>query len=111
MPPARSDGAGDWPAQATDTIVRAVDTVRTKTTGPALTVSRAIVYGLLVAILSVTVVVMVAIVLVRMLDAYLPEAVFGPTHTWAAHLIVGIAFTTAGLILWAQRRAKAASPE
>ena len=43
---------GDWPAQATETIVGLVDTVRQKTTGPATTAVRAAVWGLLIAIVG-----------------------------------------------------------
>ena len=38
----------DWPAQAADTIERAVQGVRDKTTGPAITVARWLVAGLFV---------------------------------------------------------------
>ena len=36
---------GDWPVRAADTVERVVDTVRSKTTGPAIVASRAVVYG------------------------------------------------------------------
>ena len=42
----------DWPAQATDTIVNLVDQVRAKTTGPAITVARGLVFGLIVGVLG-----------------------------------------------------------
>ena len=42
----------DWPAQAADTIVRVVGQVRDRTTGPAITAARAVVFGLLAAILG-----------------------------------------------------------
>ena len=96
--------ADDWPAQAADTIVRVVGSVRDKTTGPALKAARAVVYGLLAALLGMAVLVLVSVALVRVVDAYLPSSVFGDTHTWAAHLVVGLPFTLAGLLLWARRR-------
>ena len=94
----------DWPAQAADTIVRVVGQVRDKTTGPAITVARALVYGLLAGILAIVALVLLAIVSVRMLDVYLPETLTGDDNTWAAHLIVGLIFSGAGLVLWSLRR-------
>ena len=106
--PGHGDGHGDWPAQAADTIVRVVGTVRDKTTGPALTVARGLVYGLLALVLATAALVLLAIGSVRLIDAYLPDAVFGETHTWAAHLLVGLVFTGAGGWLWSKRRARPA---
>lgn len=96
--------ADDWPAQAADTIVRVVGSVRDKTTGPAITAARAAVYGLLAALLGLSAVVLIAIGAVRALDAYLPDTEFGETHTWAAHTLVGLVFTLAGLAAWSKRR-------
>ena len=42
----------DWPAQATDTIVKVVGTASDKVTGPVTTAARAIVFGLFAAILG-----------------------------------------------------------
>lgn len=96
----------DWPTQAADTIERVVGTVRDKTTGPALTISRGLVYGTFAAIVGVAALVLAVIVAVRLLDNYLPDAVFGETHTWAAHLIIGLVFTIAGLFAWSKRSAR-----
>jgi hypothetical protein len=98
------EAQSDWPAQAADAIERAVGSVRDKTTGPALTVARAIVFGTFAAIVGIAAAVLAAVAAVRAIDAYLPESVFGPTHTWAAHLITGSVFTLAGLLLWSQRK-------
>ena len=94
----------DWPAQAADTIERAVQGVRDKTTGPAITVARWLVAGLFLADhrhdgrrSSL------AIALVRVLDVYLPESVFGETHVWAAYLILGLPLFVAGIVLLAKR--------
>lgn len=95
----------DWPAQAADSIERAVGSVRDKTTGPALLVARVVVYGIFVVVIGVALTVLLSIAAVRLVDNYLPESIFGVEHTWAAHLIVGLAFVTAGGVLWARRRA------
>ena len=96
--PAPSTGA-DWTAQAADTVERVVGTVRDKTAVPLTTVARALVYGVLAAIMGVAALVLVAIGLVRAIDAYVPEDV------WAAHLIVGGIFAALGAFLLRQARA------
>jgi uncharacterized protein (DUF1810 family) len=96
-------GEQDWPARAADTIERVVGQVRDATTGRAITAARWFVYGLFAAILGSALLVMVAIMAVRFVDAYLPDAVFGERHTWAAHLLVGLVFTILGLVAWSRR--------
>ena len=108
-PSPASDGS-DWPAQAADTIVRVVGQVRDKTAGPAITAARGIVYGLLAGLLGGMAAILLAIVAVRVLDAYLPDAVFGEQHTWAAHGLVGLLFSAVGLVLWSKRRPPAERP-
>jgi hypothetical protein len=98
----------DWPAQMAESIERVVGSVRDKTTGPALAIARAIVYGTFAAVVAVAAVVLFVIATVRVVDVYLPDALFGETHTWAAHLVVGLLFTIAGLVLWLRRRPRPA---
>jgi hypothetical protein len=102
LPP---DNGADWPAQAADTIVRVVGQVRDKTTGPAITAARGLVYGVLAAVVGVVAAVLFAIGSVRLLDVYLPESLTGDDNTWLAHAIIGGLFTGAGLVLWRSRRA------
>ena len=97
-------GREDWPAQIADTIVNVVGSVRDKTTGPALTIARGIVYGTFAAIVGCAALVVLVIAGVRLLDNYLPSAVFGEEHTWAAHMIIGLLLTIAGAVLWMRRR-------
>ena len=104
MPDPQPGTGADWPAQATDMIVRVVGQVRDKTTGPALTVARGLVYGLLAALLGGTITVLVAIAAVRGIDELIEWAV-DSRETWASHLIVGFLFTVVGLWLWSKRRA------
>ncbi|MDY7100449.1 MAG: hypothetical protein S0880_04615 [Actinomycetota bacterium] len=89
---------GDWPSEVTDRIVGVIGTVRSKTTGPAITISRAIVYGLLAAVLAIAALILLVILLVRIVDVYLPGDV------WAAHLLLGAVFLVIGLFLWSKRR-------
>lgn len=106
--PPEAPPSGDWAAQAADTIERVVGEVRDKTTGPALTAARSVVYGTFAALVGLTAFVLATIAAVRVVDNYLPDAVFGDEHMWAADLIIGVAFVVAGGVLWVRRNA---SPE
>ena len=103
--PAANGAGSDWPAHAADTIERVVGSVRDKTTGPAITIARGIVYGTFALVVGTVVAVLVAIAAVRALDNYLPDSVVGEEHTWAAHLLVGLVFTILGMLLWSRRAA------
>jgi hypothetical protein len=48
--------------------------------------------------------ILLAVALVRVVDVYLPESVFGEEHVWAAHGIVGLLLAGFGLILLRKRR-------
>jgi hypothetical protein len=95
----------DWPAQAADTIERVVGSVRDKTTGPALTVARGVVYGLFAALVGATAAVLAIIALVRLVDNYLPDAWFGEEHMWATYLVLGVGFLALGALFWTRRHA------
>lgn len=99
--------ASDWPVQAADTIERVVGSVRDKTTGPAITAARWLVYGTFALLVAAVVGVLLAIAAVRALNVYLPSEVFGHEHTWLAHTIVGGVFAIAGMLLWSRRAAPA----
>jgi hypothetical protein len=87
---------GDWPAQAADTIERLVGQVRQITTQPLIKVARVAVFGLLLAILGITALVLLSVVLVRVLT-YLPGGV------WVAYLITGVLFLGAGVYFMVKR--------
>ena len=87
----------DWPAQAADTIVETVDKVRDKTTRPAQVAARAVVYGLLGAVVGTIAIVLLLIGLIRALDNWVPGEI------WTKYAGIAVVFTVAGL--WALRRA------
>jgi hypothetical protein len=97
---------GDWAAQAADTIERAVGNVRDRTTGPAITVARGVVYGTFAVLVGLAAMVLATVGAFRLIDNYLPSAVFGDEHTWAAYLILGLVFVIAGAVLWARRHGR-----
>ena len=90
----------DWPAQATETIVTQVGNIRDKTTGPVLKGVRYAVYAAFAVSLGPVALVILVIGAVRALDNYLPSSVFGETHTWAAHSILGAVLLLVGLVLF-----------
>lgn len=94
----------DWPVQATDSIVKVVGTAKDKVTGPITTVARAIVFGTFATILGTTALVLFGILLVRVLNNYLPDSVFGEEHIWAADVLVGLMFVVIAMVLF--RKAK-----
>ena len=96
----------DWPAQVADSIENFVGTVRDKTTGPLLAIARAVVYGTFVAVVGLAALVLMVITLVRFVDSYLPDSVFGEEHMWATYLLLGLLFTIAGLVLWSRRKTR-----
>lgn len=93
-------GAGstspDWTVQFADTIESVVGSVRDKTAVPLETVARALVYGILIAVMGAAALVLVTIAVVRVLSYVL--------QVWAAYGIVGTVFTLLGLLLWRKRR-------
>ena len=106
--PARASGTmpspdGDWPAQAADTIERFVGNVRDKTTGPALTVARAVVYGIFTLVVGTALVILAIVGAVRLLNNYLPDAWVGDDHMWVSYLILGLVFLVAGMVCWSRR--------
>ena len=89
-------GADDWAGQTADTIERLVETVRSNTSDRLVSVTRLVVFGLLAAILGVIALLLLGIVVVRMLNDYLPGGV------WVTYLVLGGLFTLGGLLLWQQ---------
>jgi hypothetical protein len=96
----------DWPAQATDSIVKVVGTVQQKVTGPVTTAARGIVYGTFAVILGAVAFVLLIILAIRLLNNYLPDAIFGEEHMWAAYFIVGALLCVIAFWLWMQREQK-----
>lgn len=98
------DASDDWPARASATVVQYVETIRDKTTGPAITASRYVVYLLAVALIAVIVAIIGLVLTVRLLvsaTAYAPGV--EPGETWLAYLIIGVIFCLAGLWAWRKK--------
>lgn len=93
----------DWPRQATQQVVRVVDTVRDKTTGPVLSAARGLVYGLVAATAAVMLAVLVTIGAIRGLTTVLDRA-------WVVYLILGALYVALGALLWTRRTPQPEAP-
>jgi hypothetical protein len=96
-PPASGSDGPDWPVEATRSIVKAVDTVRDKTSGPAITAVAAMVYGI-VALTALTVLTIVlTAATIRGLELLLWRKV------WLAYLVLSVLLFVGGLVCWSRR--------
>ena len=105
--PALTLGSDDWPATVADKIVEVVDAVRVQTTDRAVFVLRAVVYCLVAATAAIAAVVLLAIVAVRLADAYLPIGAGVGSATWAAHGFIGLLVSIVGFGAWKARSGSA----
>jgi hypothetical protein len=95
--PPSGDGAGrDWAATAADTIDHYVMLVRDRTTRPALLASRALVFGLILAVLGITALVLVWIAWVTLITELVGEV-------WITYFITGGIFVLVGAFLMTKR--------
>ena len=93
----------EWPKQAADTVVDTIAKVRDKTTKPALVASRALVYGIVIAVVGSVAAVLGLLLLIRLLS-YLPGDI------WTVYAGLFAVFTLLGIVLLrkANRPAEAA---
>lgn len=102
--------SADWPKQATDSIVRVVDSVRDKTTGPAVAAARAVVYGTILAVLGLPLSVLLLVGLMRITERLLimlgewQQWSFLAEPMWLVYLLFGSAFFLVGVRLWAKAK-------
>lgn len=102
--PGPSSSGRDWTEQATEAVESLVLTVKQKTTVPATTIARALVYGVVIAALGTLALTLLVIAGVRFLTVYLPVGrVHGHHRVWVTYLILGLLFTLAGLLCWSRR--------
>jgi hypothetical protein len=101
IPPASE---ADWPVQATDTIVSLVDRVRDSTTGRVLTAARAIVFGLVAAVLGTMVAVLAIVFAVHLVTELLLLTGWDWVGVWVTYLLFGVVFCVAGALLFRRRQ-------
>jgi len=93
-------GAGDqWQIRVVDTIDDVVSAVQERLVDPLVLVARGVVFGLIVAAMTLVVSITMSIALVRVLDVYAFRG-----RVWATDVVVGGVFALGGLVLWTRRR-------
>jgi hypothetical protein len=102
---APAPSTSDWPAQATNAIVDLVDQVRDKTTGPAITVARGLVFGVIVGVLGVVAAVLLLIFVIRITTEVL-ELIWDGADVWLTYLIYGVLFTAVGAVVFGKRHVR-----
>ncbi|TVR27310.1 MAG: hypothetical protein EA389_03295 [Ilumatobacter sp.] len=94
----------NWASDIADTIVRVVGRVRDLTTDNVVLVTRAIVYGLLGAILGIAALVLFIIVLTRGLQSLLELAVSWERAVYLSYFVLGGICVAAGALMMTKRR-------
>jgi hypothetical protein len=75
-----------------------VDTIHDRAVRPVLLAARIVVFGILVAVLTVVVLVLLSIGLLRLLDVYAFEG-----RVWVSYAVLGGLFTLLGVFAWSRR--------
>jgi hypothetical protein len=95
----------DWTAAAMDRIDSAVNVVRDNATSRLVVAARAVVYGLIAAVLGLAILLLVVMALLRILDVYLANIHLLGLNThpgrsvWVADAVLGGIFALTGLFL------------
>ena len=93
----------NWAADIADTIERVVGTVRDRTTKPLVTASRAVVFGLLAAILGVVAVILLIMMLTRAIQALLDIWFRHEMSVYLSYFIIGGIICLGGLFVLSKR--------
>jgi hypothetical protein len=93
----------NWAADIADSIERVVGTVRDRTTKPLVRASRAVVFGLLIAVLGVIAVILLVIIATRMVQALLDIWLRHEMSVYLSYLIVGGIICLGGVFVLSKR--------
>ena len=104
-PKAQAGPERDWTVQVTDRLESTVNTVREKTTVPITKVARAIVFGLVAAVVLIVALILMVTIVVRIVDVYLPFAPYG-RRVWIGYAGLAAIFVAAGAFCWSKRSRK-----
>ncbi len=94
----------EWAADLANTVERVVGQVRDRATTPVVHVTRAIVYGLLAALLGIVALALLLIGLTRGLQALLDIGLAHERSVYLSYLIVGGILCIAGALFLLRRR-------
>jgi hypothetical protein len=93
----------NWPAQLADRVVGVVGTVRDRTTTPIVTATRAVVYGVVVAILGTVAIVLTLLVATRGLQSIYDTFVSWDRAVYLSYLTIGGILCALGAFLMSKR--------
>jgi hypothetical protein len=93
----------DWAGDILSHVDKIVDGVQDKAVVPLVTIARAIVFGIIIAVMVCASAVLLSLTIVRAMDNYVSNG-----RVWISYLIVGGLFLVVGLLLWALRKTKEA---
>jgi hypothetical protein len=93
----------NWAPELADTVERLVGTVRERATRPAVRAARAVVFGLLAAMLSVVAITLLLIAATRAVQSLLDLGLSWPVSVYLSYFIVGGILCLVGLLILARR--------
>jgi hypothetical protein len=83
-------------ARALDTIDTVVATVNDRAVRPAIVAARSVVFGIIIAVIGITVVVLFCIGFIRV-------TTIAGHRIWASYIVLGLIFSAVGGVLYARR--------
>jgi hypothetical protein len=83
-------------ARALDTIDTVVATVNDRAVRPAIVAARSVVFGIVIAVIGITVVIMFCIGFIRL-------TTIAGHRIWASYIVLGLIFSAVGAVLYARR--------
>ena len=82
--------------RALDTIDTVVATVNDRAVRPAIVAARSVVFGIIIAVVGITVVIMFCIGFIRL-------TTIAGHRIWASYIVLGLIFSAVGAVLYARR--------
>ena len=98
-----------WADELSERVIGGVDWLSSRTTVPVVKVLRALVYGVVVLVALLTAVLLIAIGVVRIWDAYVPVHPLG-RRVWLGYVVLGGPLFLGGSFLLARRTAARGKP-
>ncbi len=92
------EATAEWPAKAADAVDAAVGAIHDKALRPLFLAARAVVFGLVAAVVAAVVVSLGVVGLIRLLTVYA-----FPGRVWASYALVGFVLCLGGALLWTRR--------
>jgi small-conductance mechanosensitive channel len=83
-------------ARALDTIDTVVATVNDRAVRPAIVAARSVVFGIIIAVIGITVVVLFCVGFIRL-------TTIAGHRIWASYIVLGLIFSAVGVVLYARR--------